>query len=343
MIYLFCLLVPCLLGNAVLRVFYGKCRTQDITLADSALTGGMVVIGLAEAAHLGAIALGRSFSDCERLFLAGLVVLFIVAVILIVAGKLLKKEDERLREQRASGRKQIQTRDQILYFVFGAAALIQLLLIVTEQKVYFTGDMTAETVNSILDTNAIYQVNPLTGQAYTLGMPLRLKILCLPTLYAIYCDLFDMSAVQVVWTVVPALTLLGSYLSFFTVAKALFPEDVRKRGIFMLFVALLLWVGDYMYGVDGFAVQYAGFRGVSIRMAVLLPYTFGLILRRKWKLVPLCILTEACIVWTLYGMGICLLVTVGMLLAGLVTNRMSNQKELRQKNGIRQGGKEDSL
>lgn len=350
MIYLFCLLVPYLLGKGVLRAFYGKCRAQDMTLADSVLTGGMVVIGLAEAAHLGAVALGRSFSDCKKMFLAGLVLLLFAAAILIVIEQFRKKKDklsereaERLWVQRTLSGKTVRTGNQILYFVFGAVVLIQLLLIVTEQKVYLTGDMTAETVNSILDTDAIYQVNPLTGQPYTLGMPLRLKILCLPTLYAICCDLFGMSAVQVVWTVVPALTLLGCYLSFYTVARALFTEDVRKRGIFMLFAALLLWVGDYMYGMDGFGVQYAGFRGVSIRMAVLLPYTFGLVLRRKWKLAFLCILAEACIVWTLYGMGICLLVTVGMLLAGLVTDKLSGHQTLKEKSGAQQGGEEDSL
>lgn len=350
MIYLFCLLIPYLLGKGVLRVFYGKCRTQDMTLADSLLTGGMVVIGLAEAAHLGAVAFGRSFSDCKKMFLIGLVLLLFAAAILIVLEQLGKKKDklsereaERLRVQRTLTGRRVQTREQMLYFVFGAMVLIQLLLIVTEQKVYPTGDMTAETVNSILDTNAIYQVNPLTGQSYTLGMPMRLKILCLPALYAICCDLFGMSAVQVVWTVVPALTLLGSYLSFFTVAKGLFAEDVRKRGIFMMFVALLLWVGDYMYGMDGFGVQYGGFRGVTIRMAILLPYTFGLILRRKWKLVPLCILAEACIVWTLYGMGACLLVTVGMLLTGLFTDKLTKHGAMKHKSGKRQGGEEDSV
>lgn len=343
MIYLFCILIPYLLGKGTLRIFYGKYRIQDMTFADSMLTGGMIVIGLAEAAHLGAVVLGRSFSDCKRMFLGGLVLLLFVAAILIALEKCRKKKDrlsereaERLQVQRVLGGKTVQTREQILYFVLGVVVLIQLLYIVTGQKIYPAGDMTAETVNSILDTDAVYQVNPLTGQSYTLGMPLRIKILCLPVLYAICCDVFGMSAAQVVWTVVPALILLGSYLSFYTVAKALFPEDAGKRGIFMLFVALLLWVGDSMYGMDGFGLQYAGFRGVSIRMAVLLPYTFGLILRRKWKPVVLCILAEACIVWTLYGMGVCLLVTAGMLLTGLV-------KTLKEKNGMRQGGEGDSL
>lgn len=110
----------------------------------------------------------------------------------------------------------------------------------------------------------------------------------------------------------------------------------------MVLVALLLWVGDYMYGMDGFGVQYAGFRGVSVRMAILLPYTFGLILRRKWKPVVLCILAEACIVWTLYGMGACLFVAVAMAVSGLLGKKLSACENRFRKNGKLQGGEEDS-
>ena len=116
-----------------------------------------------------------------------------------------------------------------------------------------------------------------------------------------------------VWKVVPLLTLLGCYMAYYTVSKALFEEDVQKRWIFMIMVAVILWLADSMYGLDGFGVQYAGFQGVSIRMAILVPYTVGLVLRRKWLLVALCVVVEACIVWTFYGMGVCLLVAVGMI------------------------------
>jgi hypothetical protein len=71
-------------------------------------------------------------------------------------------------------------------------------------------------------------------------------------------------------------------------------------------------VGDYLYGMDGFGLLHCGFRGVTIRSTVLVPYVFGLAMRRKWKAAVLGIVAEACIVWTLYGMGVCLLVVLGM-------------------------------
>lgn len=305
------ILVACLLGRGALRALYRRTLPPDLNHADSVLVGGMIIIGLAEAAHVGAVVLERSFSDCVRLFAIGLVLLLLVSVVMLALGQRLERHN-----------KVSVAEFQGFFLLLGLMVLLQLLLIVTEQRVYLTGDMTAETVNSMLTTDGIYQVNPLTGQAYTEGIPLRLKLLCLPTLYAIVCDIFGLEATQVVWTLVPVLVLLGSYLAFSTVAKALFPEEGRKRSIFMVIVALLLWVGDYLYGMDGFALQYAGFRGVSIRMTILLPYTFGLILRKKWRLVPLCVLAEACIVWTLYGMGACLLAAVGMLLVEILQKRI---------------------
>lgn len=345
MIYLLCYFCPYLLGRGALRALYGKKATWDTGFADSMLTGGMVVIGLAEAAHMGAVVLGQSFSDCVRLFLVGMLLLLIAAIVLIViesrrkkTDKLWAKEAERQRIRNAMTAASNQTGERVLFLIFGIMVLIQILLMVSGRKIYLEGDMTVETVNSMLSTNTIYQINPMTGQPYTTGIPLRLKILCLPTLYGILCHFSGLDAIQVVWSLVPVLTLLGSYMAFYTVTKALFPSEGRKRAVFMVLVALLLWVGDYMYGMDGFAVQYAGFRGVSIRTAILLPYTFGLILRKKWKLVILCILAEACIVWTLYGMGACLLVTAGMVITGVIRKQVLKNRKLSL-----QGDGEDEL
>lgn len=341
----------CLMGEGALCLLYGRGWRQERTPADSVLTGGMVVIGLVEASHLAALLTGRPFSDCKSLFLIGTAIVSLGAGALLLlrrralrrgkrskaAGKAVERAADREAERRRvkglltadPGKKQ----EQIIFFLFGVIVLAQLLRTVAAGKVYPAGDMTAETVNTVLATDTLYQINPMTGQAYTQGAPLRLRILCLPTLYAILCELTGATAAQVVWIAVPAVTLLCCYLAYTTVARALFPEDGRKRGIFLILVAAVLWAGGYLYGMDGFGVQFAGYRGVSIRMAVLVPYTFGLILRRKWRLLPLCILAEACIVWTLYGMGACLFVSAAMLFLGMLKGWLA---------GIRRG-EEDGL
>lgn len=324
MIYIVLILVSYLLGRGALRALYGSAMKQDFGITDNLLTGVMVILGLAAAANLGAVVLGRSFSDCVFLFLAGLIILLVGAAILILTGK--------NREMRKPAGRSAEPKEIMVFAVFGVLVLLQVLVMVTGKRLYLSGDMTVEMVNGILTTETVGQINPLTGRAYELGVPLRLQILCLPMLYAIICDLFGLSAMELVWGVIPVLVLLASYGAFYSVAKALFPASRMKRGCFMVLVALLLWVGDYLYGMDGFGIMYAGYRGVTIRGTILLPYTFGLLLRKKWRLTLLCILAEACIVWTLYGMGACLFVTVGM----IVTNKIMSKV-------ARNAGGEDDL
>ena len=79
--------------------------------------------------------------------------------------------------------------------------------------------------------------------------------------------------------------------------------------------------------VDGFGVLHSGFRGTVIRNVVLMPYLLSLCLRRRWLAVLLCIAAEVCIVWTLYGAGICLLTSAFMAVCGVAERRSG---EIRQ-------------
>ncbi|MCM1091185.1 MAG: DUF6077 domain-containing protein [Butyrivibrio sp.] len=226
-----------------------------------------------------------------------------------------------------------------LFLAFALLFIYQIVTITSGDYIYRAGDMTVETVESFLETDGVYQVNPLTGRPYknsisneilnsyyyphvvawldpSSDIPFRIQILCLPTLYGILCRIFGLSAARVVWELILLHVLLMCYLAFDRLAHALFADDKRRgrveRLLFMTLIAAVLCAGDYLYGMDGFGLLYCGFRGVTIRNVVLLPYVFGLALRRRWRLAALCILAEACIVWTLYGMGACLVVTLGM-------------------------------
>lgn len=316
----FMALIPLLLGRGALCLLYRKQPIRETVLSDSVLTGYLIMIGLAEAAHMGACVLGWSFSDCMKLFALMLVVCLAAAVGILLWDKHRRKSPGKRKPFRKN-RKPVTTKEHMLFIVFAALVLIQIMQIVLQKEVYLGGDMTVETVNSFLVTDVIYKVNPMTGAPYSLGIPLRLQILCLPTFYGILCFLFGLSAEQVVWSIVPIATLLYSYLAYSILARVLFPDKRDQRGFFLIFVALLYLFGDYMYGVDGFGVMHSGFRGVVIRAAVLLPYTFGAVLRRRWKLVLLCVLVEACLVWTFYGMGACLFVAVGLTLVNLLIGR----------------------
>jgi len=295
-----------------------------MTRADKILTGFLLLIGVAEVANLGAVVLKRPFEDSVRLFLGGTVIL-ILAVFLLHG--LLRKRIAAAERKRVVW-SELPKRVKAGYLLFTLIVLFQIGLLAMGGRIYTVGDMTVETVNTMLQTNTVYQVNPMTGQAYDLGMPMRLKILCLPTFYTILCRIFSASALTMVGRILPICVLLLAYLTYGTLAEAFFPGDRWKKVIFMILVGILIQFGDYMYGMEGFGLLSAGYRGVTIRMAILMPYTISLILRKKWWLVPLCILVEACIVWTLYGCGACLLgaiVMTGILQGSAIYHRFGER------------------
>lgn len=316
-----------LLGTGVLGVLCGR-QAGKLYMADRLITGLMTVVGMAEIAHLAAVFLARSFAETVILFVAGTVLLALVSLgicLWMYPGLFGKKRKKRGRYS-SQRRHSLQGRDSGwsgaditpffagVLLVFMLLVIYQIVTVMSGNSVYRSGDMTVETVESFLETDGIYQVNPLTGQNYELGVPLRIRILCLPTLYGILCRIFGLQAVELVWRLVPIFVLFLCYLAFWTLAKALFvgEKDREKRLLFLTITAAVICVGDYLYGMDGFGLLHCGYRGVTIRNMILMPYIFGLALRHRWRPVFLCILAEACLVWTLYGMGACLLAAFGM-------------------------------
>ena len=80
--------------------------------------------------------------------------------------------------------------------------------------------------------------------------------------------------------IVPMAVLLGSYGAFSLLGRTLFPQEGRMRALFLLLVSALMWAGAYAYGMEGFDLLCSGWRGVSIRGGVLLPWTASLCLRQ---------------------------------------------------------------
>lgn len=300
--------------------------TRKYFAADLLPAAAVVVIGIAEVSHICGAFLNTSFYFSTLLFggmTAGALFLFLL-LLAIRAGKHLKKAEQTAK-----------TRDMgafILLLIFLLLVCSQIFFLLTNEVIFRRGDMTVETVESFLRTDAVYRVNPLTGGAYQQGIPSRIKILCLPTLYGALCGLFGVPAGVLVWRVAPVLTLIGCYGAYSALSRCLF-EDARKRRAFLITVALLIWAGSYLYGMDGFGILYAGWQGVTIRNMVLLPWVLSLCLRKKFLPVLLCVIAEACIVWTLYGMGVCFLVAFGMSLAGMIRVRVNARQVSKKMTG----------
>lgn len=274
-------------------------------ISDLLIRGCLIIIGLTEVAHLAGCLLGWSFLAVTELLLAEIAV---AVLVLILSGLIAHKNS--IIGKPAPENSKTSGRQQILTVVLVFFILLQVLWILTGERVWTDGDMTLETVNTFLKENSIYTVDPLTGEPYTQGMSFRLKLLCLPTLYGTISRWSGMAPETVVYRLIPCLTLCMGYLAYGRLGAVLFEHNREKCNIFLIIVGILFCAGAYMPGVDGFDIFYGGFRGVTIRAAVLLPYLFSCLFERKYLGAVLCILAEACMVWTLYGAGVCLLVTV---------------------------------
>ena len=145
------------------------------------------------------------------------------------------------------------------------------------------------------------------------------------TLYGSLCRWTGLEPGLMVQRIVPMAVLLGSYGAFSLLGRTLFPQEGRMRALFLLLVSALMWAGAYAYGMEGFDLLCSGWRGVSIRGGVLLPWTASLCLRRKWLGVCLCVLAEACMVWTFYGCGACLAMAAGLAAAGLLCRKLTGR------------------
>ena len=266
-------------------------------ISDLLIRGCLIIIGLTEVAHLAGCLLGWSFLAVTELLLAEIAV---AVLVLILSGLIAHKKA--IAVSAIAGK--------TVAAALGFLILLQVLWILTGERVWTDGDMTLETVNTFLKENSIYTVDPLTGEPYTQGMSFRLKLLCLPTLYGTISRWSGMAPETVVYRLIPCLTLCMGYLAYGRLGAVLFDHNREKCNIFLIIVGILFCAGTYMPGVDGFDIFYGGFRGVTIRAAVLLPYLFSCLFERKYLGAVLCILAEACMVWTLYGAGVCLLVTV---------------------------------
>jgi hypothetical protein len=317
---------PFWLGLGAVRLLYGKRDAKLPEIADACLTGFLVCIGLAFGAQLTALLGSRSFSDCVAVFLASLAVMAAASSAVLWKGRKLSKEaassvGARGRGLFAPGARLSRAPWTRLLPLSLAAAFLWLLLLSqasapAARVLSRSGDMTLETVQTFLATDRIWERNPLTGREYVSGVPLRLKILALPALYAGLCRLTGFTPEEIVCRYVPALVVFGACLVYYRLAAVLFGGNAVRRRIFMILAASALLLGTNREVMDGFGLLYGAYRGTAIRNVILLPYTVCLCLEKKWKSVPLCVLAEACIVWTFYGLGVCLLAAVLLAAAG---------------------------
>lgn len=306
---------------------------RDYCAMDLAVTFFILIIGASEAAHLLGAFLRKPLAVCAVFFAVAVGAACAIMILLCLWYR--KSRNKAIGRFPASSAK---GKDTVMLVVILLFILSQAVFIIWGKGVYRQGDMTVETVGSFLRSGSVYGLNPLTGNPYTAGMPFRCKVLCLPTLYAVLGEALSLEPAVLVRRVIPVVMLLLCYASYECLARSLFPDNRSKRLLFLMITALLIWVGDYRSGMDGFDLLRAGWRGVTIRNTVLVPYTISLCLRRKYIHGVLCCLAEMCLVWTGFGLGACAFVMAGLVLAQLFLSGRKSENRAGE-----DGGKEKAV
>ena len=193
------LLLPFLTGQGLMAAL-DDLQKKRAGLPEKYLSGSLVLLLLTEAAHLLTLIRGEGIAFCLKT--AGLLWILVATV-----SYLFTLVRTFLRALKSSPEPKERKKDKApadsVTAVFGAAAFLliaaQLVYIALGSHVAITGDMTAETVQTLLGGAPFYETNPMTGLPYRAGIPSRLKILVLPSFYAIFARAFSLPATTVVW------------------------------------------------------------------------------------------------------------------------------------------------
>lgn len=324
--------IPFLIGKGFCMLAFKN--KEILHWQDNLLMGMLACIGFVEAAHLPGAFKGWTIFRCEQILFGLLLAAMVVSGAICFLKRNKKADTKRTQEIYRGKNSQNEKQEKKIRIAIGIFALLfvaQLIYIYVATPVNINGDMTVETVQSFMREGVIYRVNPLTGQPYLTGMPSRLKILSLSTFYTMLCHRMNIEASVLVWKLIPMFVLFCFYLVYGILAKLLFKENALYRWCFLAVAALLVWIGDYTFGMDGFGLLHSGFRGVTLRGCLLVPYMITLLMRKKYVLSVLCIIAEACMVWTLYGMGICFMVLVFWIIFPKIYEKIEKQFSKKEK------------
>lgn len=132
-------------------------------------------------------------------------------------------------------------------------------------------DYTAETVNTTLESDLIYENNPYMGDTFVHGITFRGKVVTLPLFYAFLARATGLKATVTVFRMVPIWVLLLSMIAFGLLGKVMFPSKEKQPLYFVIGMGILNLFGVFSRNCSFFYSMRKGFAGETFLTAVLLP------------------------------------------------------------------------
>lgn len=304
--------IPLFAGMFVRKILEFRGRN----LADDYISGVLSLIVMSGIVQFTAIKLNYSFSWYCRIMLVASVFMALVGAVLSVALQTftLSSFKQGVKDKvRAVAR-----RNNIWWLVLVGTIFLLVLARITLSEPVLEGDFTLETLNTTITTDSIYRYNSLTGQLIENGMPIRQQILTLPVLLAFFADIFEVDAALLVFRIWPCLVAFMCFLVYHRIANYLLPDEFEKRLMFINLFAFMMLVGDCGVMSPTFLLVYKGFSGYSLLANVILPFLLASLVRKQWGQAALCLAAEVFVVWTTYGFGFGIIMTVFYLICMVI-------------------------
>jgi len=273
-IWILMALLPFVLGMGILCIInlcQGKKTQFRYYFTDAWLTGGLIAMLVGEVCHILGAYGGMALTDLQKIFWLGMTVACVLALIPIGLAFAKKLFFTQLQVKRG---------DRSFFAVIWFLALLtfEIVFIFCTEPVKVPGDIMTETIRSFLSTDAVYSVNPLTGRAYAVGISGRIKLLELPTLYAILVKTFGMDVASLIRHTIPIVVLMASVMAYYRLSRFLFGERGKWNYLFLFFVLAVFLFGDGAKFLPGYQILHSGYLGEGIRNNVLFPLVLSALL-----------------------------------------------------------------
>lgn len=260
MIYLlpiFLCTISYLLGNLIQKII----GDTESTMAETFLVGFLSVVLFWEALVLPSIKLLTPFAVVCRVFSILLLIFCILSLVV----------------SRKNMRKQMKIKDTKNFWPLFSAVFVIGLQIAFFFLFYpdVTMDFTAETVNTTLVSNLIYENHPGMGDTFTYGITFRGKIVTLPVLYAYFLQLLPGETTTLLYRMIPIVVLLLNASVYWLWGHSLFvsnKDNSYQAYMFVVGIGLLNICGSFAKNCIFYYQMYRGFRGETLVYTVLIPY-----------------------------------------------------------------------
>lgn len=218
------------------------------------------------------ILMQRSFGETVVIFSVYTGVLFLISVVLRM-----KRGAEKMLpfwSVKWKGKK-----DAAAICLWGGVVLLLLLqLILAGVLAYEEGDdafyVAISTITAKYDT--MYIILPYTGG--TTSLDIRHVLAPFPIWISMFSKLSGVHAAILAQIVLPIVLIMMSYAIYFQISGRLFPEGMRKRPLFMLFLELLvLFGGTSLYTAENFLLVRTA-QGKAVLANIIIPFLFLLFL-----------------------------------------------------------------